>query len=181
MRKSERRQRLIELLPKLVEHLHAHAAITSPLGRLPEDDRGKGEAPQQCDCGKPGCRYCDELWVYVKMLNERRHPLEPVKRAFVSLYLKDPLLAQAVWHEYVDPWRDWNPTSRKKWADSGLNKMLKEVGNLRDKPRKKRRRRSVAARKARAMQLAEQGATQEEIAEMLRMSKRDVVKLVKGE
>ena len=121
---SERVEALISVLPKLTEHLHVHAAITSALSHVvPGDD----EEEPFCGCGQAYCPKCDELWHALEESNMGRWRLRSVAFALIRLHRTAPHLAKAVWHEYVELWPEWNPKDRERWADDGLLFMVEDI------------------------------------------------------
>jgi len=169
---EERHQALESLLPLLHVH-HAYLdQVRSGLGGL---------APSAPDGPPPPAREDqDEPWVTQERLLARAYRLDEVRRLFALLEHVRPLWSLAVYYEFVEPWPVWEPERRVLLARLGVRLMAASCrGPLPTFAPALPRRRPVRGREEEVQALREQGWQRDRIARHLRMSARDVSRLLR--
>jgi hypothetical protein len=111
-----------EAIATLLPLLHAyHCLIDQVRSSIDYPREPDGEPPR-----RPG-ESSDQSWLEMERHLRRRYRLEAVQRSLLRLADVRPFMAAAVYFEHVEPWPEWNPASRPRYARAGLRFMAAEI------------------------------------------------------
>lgn len=185
---ENRMDALRSVLPLLELHLDLIAPVKSALGGAWESEPSPLDSPPEphfpgpiaycrvlCPVCKDALRCTDEAWVRLQQEYRRDYRLDAIASALADLgqvRLFGQTRAAAIYWEYVCYWREWNPQTRRQWADEGLSYMSEKIpGPLfpfctvgREK----------ASRNEEIVRLREQGLSYHKISKQLGVSKTTV-------
>lgn len=113
-----------EAIQTVLPLLHVHHPATDSAIQYERTPEGR-EPPKPDPCEQYECRSCpvercpEEKWEKEKRFYDRRYRTGELSRALDVLYEQSRCVAQATYYEYVEPWDEFMPAKRRKYAKAG--------------------------------------------------------------
>lgn len=190
--REEKAAAVASLLPLLHLHLDLIVGVRSSLGNLAPSLEEEWRPPTPTCAGDcPSCRKAharagvrpicppDEAWVQRERYFRSRYRLAAIARGLERLHARRPLLALAAYYHHVEPWPEWNANRRPALAREACHLIAEEIrGELVPFAPAATQRRPVADRLDEVRRLHDRGLGRNQIVGELRMSARDVTRLL---